>query len=350
VEYCPVESKTQPGHKAINMEDKLPLLEKEKRNWNFFFDLPEINRERINTSTVKGTQFLQPLFEFSSACAGCGETPYLKLLTQLFGERMVVANATGCSSIYGANLPTTPWSTNKEGRGPAWANSLFEDNAEFGLGIKLALDQREKSAPVKKSVWIIGGDGWAYDIGYAGLDHVIASGENVNILVLDTEVYSNTGGQTSKATPLGAIAKFSASGKKSAKKNLAQLAINYGTAYVAQIAIGANDSQTVRALKEAEAFPGTSLVIAYCHCIAHGYDMAKGAEQQKNAVKSGYWNLFRYNPLNPPGKRFMLDSKEPSLPLKEFMYKEGRFSILLKQNPQLAEQLLKQAEENIKEQ
>ena len=410
VEYCPVESKEHKGMKAINMHDRLSLVDAEQKNWDFFFELPEMNRERINMTSVKGTQFLQPLFEFSSACSGCGETPYLKVLTQMFGDRMVVANATGCSSIYGANLPTTPWSTNKDGHGPAWANSLFEDNAEFGLGIKLAGDHRRQSAVmllkrlsaqvgetlvenilnndesteaglklqrdyvkelktklenlndddskrllvladdlVKRSVWIIGGDGWAYDIGYGGLDHVLSTGEKLNILVLDTEVYSNTGGQTSKSTPIGAIAKFSSSGKQSLKKNLGQIAIANGNVYVAQIALGANDTQTLRAIREAEAYPGTSLIIAYSHCIAHGYDLSHGAEQQSNAVKSGYWPLFRYNPLNAPGKRFILDSKEPSMPLKDYMYKEGRYSVLLRQNPEMAEQLLHRAEEYVKE-
>ncbi len=392
------------------MHDRLSLVDHEKLNWEYFFNLPEIDRERINMTSVKSTQFLQPLFEFSSACSGCGETPYLKILTQMFGERMVVANATGCSSIYGANLPTTPWSTNKDGYGPAWANSLFEDNAEFGLGIKLAQEQRTDAAytllkklenevgePLvnnlvhnteedehgiklqreyiaeltnklkninteeakrllvlsenlsKKSVWIIGGDGWAYDIGYGGLDHVLSTGENVNILVLDTEVYSNTGGQTSKSTSFGAIAKFSASGKRSQKKSLGQIAITGGNVYVAQIALGANDTQAVRAIKEAEAYPGTSLIIAYSPCIAHGYDLGHSAEQQANAVKSGYWPLYRYNPLNPQGKRFILDSKEPSIPLKDYMYKEGRYSVLVRQNPELAEDLLHKAEQYVQE-
>ncbi len=410
IEVCPIESKEHPGVKAINMHDRLSLVEHEKKNWDFFFNLPEMDRERVNMTSVKSTQFLQPLFEFSSACSGCGETPYLKILTQLFGDRMVVANATGCSSIYGANLPTTPWTTNKEGYGPAWANSLFEDNAEFGLGIKLAFDHRRDSALmllkkmsgevgdtlvnnilandesnengiklqheyvselnkkltdiksdeakrlsilsenlIKKSVWIIGGDGWAYDIGYGGLDHVLSTGEKLNILVLDTEVYSNTGGQTSKSTPIGAIAKYSSGGKKSMKKNLGQIAITNGNVYVAQIALGANDTQTLRAIKEAEAYPGTSLIIAYSHCIAHGFDLGHGAEQQSNAVKSGYWPLYRYNPLNPHGKRFILDSKEPTLALKDYMYKEGRYSVLQRQNPEMAEELLHRAEAYVQE-
>lgn len=410
VEYCPAESKTIPGHKAINLTERIPILEREQEAWKFFLSIPEIDRARMNLNTVKGTQFLQPLFEFSSACSGCGETPYLKLLTQLYGERMIVANATGCSSIYGGSLPTTPWSKNKEGRGPAWANSLFEDNAEFGLGLRLAIDQKKassfalleklkeecpdnlfnsllnpdetneagialhrknieelkeilkkKDSPVAKnllhlvdnmltkSVWIIGGDGWAYDIGFGGLDHVMASGEKVNILVLDTEVYSNTGGQTSKSTPTGAIARFSASGKKSAKKNLGFMAMNYKTVYVAQIALGANDTQTLRAFREAEAYPGPSLIIAYSPCIAHGFEMSKGAEQQQNAVKSGHWPLFRYNPMLEEGKRFVLDSKEPSIPLEDFIYKEGRYTALVRQDKELAASLLVEAQRQIAE-
>lgn len=406
VEYCPITSKTDPGHKAINMMDKIPIQEAEIENWNYFLQLPEVDRSRVSKNTVKGSQFLQPLFEFSGACAGCGETPYLKLLTQLFGERMIVANATGCSSIFGGNLPTTPWSTNKEGVGPAWANSLFEDNAEFGLGLRLATAKKKEMAyqlldelrPTigedlvdklvhakdtteqeiqqkhewvqelkrrlmgersmaalnlyhladfleEKSVWIIGGDGWAYDIGYGGLDHVLSTGEKVNILVLDTEVYSNTGGQTSKATPLGASAKFSVNGRTAGKKDLAMQAIAHGTAYVASIAMGANDMHTVRTLLEAEAYPGPSLVIAYSHCIAHGIDMAQGASEQDFAVKSGYWPLFHYNPLKPKGERFVIDSKEPSIPLSEFMYHENRFNVIKAKDPELAEQFLHTAEE-----
>ncbi len=408
VEYCPVESKAQPGHKAINMHDQLSLKKTESKNWDFFQSLPDLDRSRVNKNTVKGTQFLEPLFEFSGACSGCGETPYLKLLTQLYGDRMVVANATGCSSIYGANLPTTPWSMNKQGCGPAWANSLFEDNAEFGLGIKLAYDKKAEIAHsllngmrniigedfvdailsadqstetgiqiqrenikelrrriaklpgfearqlfaiadhlVNKSHWIIGGDGWAYDIGFGGLDHVLSSGENLNIMVLDTEVYSNTGGQKSKSTPIGASAKFSVNGKSSGKKDLALQAIAHGDVYVAQIAMGANDAHTVKTIQEAEAFPGTSIVIAYSHCIAHGYDMMYGAEHQAEAVKAGYWPLFRYNPLKPKGERFTLDSKEPSLPVKEFMYNEARFKVLTQQDPHRAEELLTAAEHGI---
>lgn len=408
VEYCPAVNKTDTTKKAINLTDRMVVLEKEKTAWEFFLSIPEIDRSKVNLGTMKGTQFLQPLFEFSSACSGCGETPYLKLLTQLFGDRMVVANATGCSSIYGGNLPTTPWTKNKEGRGPAWANSLFEDNAEFGLGLRLATDQkkmamltlleevkdncppelyeallhpderseagiavhRENILRLKKvladvqtpagtrlrtqandlstkSVWIIGGDGWAYDIGYGGLDHVMSSGENVNILVMDTEVYSNTGGQTSKATPTGAVARFSAGGKKSPKKNLGFIAINNRNVYVAQIALGASDTQTVRAFREAEAYPGVSIIIAYSPCIAHGYDMMYSAKQQEAAVKSGYWPLYRYNPAQPAGKRFILDCKEPSMPLAEYIYKEGRYTSLVRQDKELADELLVNAEQQI---
>lgn len=408
VEYCPVESKTQAGHKAINMVDKMELVAPERENWDFFLTIPDLDRSRANKNTVKGTQFLQPLFEFSGACAGCGETPYLKLLTQLFGDRMLVANATGCSSIFGGNLPTTPWSQNHEGEGPAWANSLFEDNAEFGLGIKLATDKKREIARqllaemrdeigaeltdailmehatdeiniqnqknnvvalrkklrelpqmqakilmqladflVEKSVWIIGGDGWAYDIGFSGLDHVLSTGENVNIFVLDTEVYSNTGGQKSKASPLGASAKFSIDGKRTGKKDLALQAIAHGKAYVAQIAMGANDMHTIKTIQEAEAYPGPSIIIAYSHCIAHGYDMCHGNEQQKNAVNSGYWPLFRYNPLKAKGERFTLDSKAPVLPLSEFMYHENRFNLIKAKDATLAENFLHEAEHDI---
>jgi pyruvate-ferredoxin/flavodoxin oxidoreductase len=408
VEYCPVTSKTDLKHRAINMQEQIPLKETEIKNWEFFLSLPEIDRTRVNKNSVKGTQLLQPLFEFSGACSGCGETPYVKLLSQLYGDRMVVANATGCSSIYGGNLPTTPWTTNNEGCGPAWANSLFEDNAEFGLGIKMAYDKKTEIARalleknkdiigedlvyqilnadqslesgihqqrqtvkelrkrisslrgfemqqlniiadhlVKKSHWIIGGDGWAYDIGFGGLDHVLSTGENVNIIVLDTEVYSNTGGQKSKSTPIAASAKFSVNGKQNTKKDLALQAIAHGSAYVAQIAMGANDAHAIKTIQEAEAFSGASLVIAYSHCIAHGYDMANGAAQQQNAVKSGYWPLFRYNPLKARGERFSLDSKEPSLALSEFLYKETRFSVLTRQDPVNAAALLEKAETGV---
>ncbi|MFI5150009.1 MAG: pyruvate:ferredoxin (flavodoxin) oxidoreductase [Bacteroidia bacterium] len=409
VEYCPIESKTEKGHKAINMMEQIPLREAERKNWDFFLKLPEVERSRISRTTVKNTQFLEPLFEFSGACSGCGETPYIKLLTQLYGDRMLIANATGCSSIYGGNLPTTPWTKNKQGLGPAWANSLFEDNAEFGLGLKLAYDKQTDMAAhiltgvkdiigvefadsilyadqsteagivkqranilelrnriaklnlpgiddlmalaehlVKKSHWIFGGDGWAYDIGFGGLDHVLSCGKDLNILVLDTEVYSNTGGQKSKSTPLGASAKFSVNGKTNAKKDLAMQAIAHGSAYVAQIAIGANDAHTVKTLQEAEAFPGTSLVIAYSHCIAHGIEISQGTSQQSKAVKSGYWPLFRFNPLKPRGEKFQLDSKEPTMPLEEFLYSETRFSVLKRQSPEHARELLTHAEENNK--
>ena len=409
-EVCPIESKTEPGHKAIDMEDVLPLKEIEKNNWDFFLSLPDIDRTRVNKATVKGSQLLEPLFEFSGACSGCGETPYLKLLTQLFGDRMMVANATGCSSIFGANLPTTPWTSNSEGCGPAWANSLFEDNAEFGLGIKLATDKkremalrllkglreeagseladailqntesteaeiiqqrknvnalkarlkeirREESWRLyelaaflgKKSHWIIGGDGWAYDIGFSGLDHVLSTGENVNILVMDTEVYSNTGGQKSKASPIGASAKFSIKGKTTGKKDLAMQAIAHGGAFVAQIAMGANDVHALKTILEAEAYPGTSLIIAYSHCIAHGYDMCHGLDQQALAVKTGYWPLFRYNPLKEKGQRFSIDSKPPSVSLNEFLYQENRFATIKNNYPEKAEEFLALANDGIKQ-
>ncbi len=409
-EVCPIESKTQPGHKAIDMQDILPLKETEKANWDYFLSLPDIDRTRVNKGTVKGSQLLQPLFEFSGACSGCGETPYLKLLTQLFGDRMIVANATGCSSIYGGNLPTTPWASNHEGYGPAWANSLFEDNAEFGLGLKLATDKkrdialrmlREMKEQVgynltdvilqntentetevtqqrkyvnelrrrlkeidteeswrlyrlaefleRKSLWIIGGDGWAYDIGYGGLDHVLSTGENVNILVLDTEVYSNTGGQKSKASPIGASAKFSIKGKTTGKKDLAMQAIAHGSAYVAQIAMGANDVHALKTILEAEAYPGPSLIIAYSHCIAHGYDMCHGLDQQKLAVNTGYWPLFRYNPVKEKGQRFTIDCKPPSVQLNEFLYHENRFATIKNNSPERAEEFLVMANEGIQQ-
>jgi len=408
VEVCPMESKQQPGYKAINMADVLPLKEPGKINWDYFLSLPDIDRTRVNKSTVKGSQLLEPLFEFSGACSGCGETPYLKLLTQLFGDRMLVANATGCSSIFGANLPTTPWTTNYEGYGPAWANSLFEDNAEFGLGIKLATDKKRDMAfrllkelrtevgseladailnnqetteaeiiqhrrnvndlkrrlkdirkenswrlfqvagfLEKKSVWIVGGDGWAYDIGFGGLDHVLSTGENVNILVMDTEVYSNTGGQKSKASPLGASAKFAVKGKTTTKKDLAMQAIAHGGAYVAQIAMGANDVHALKTIIEAEAFPGPSIIIAYSHCIAHGYDMMFGADQQDLAVKSGYWPIFRYNPAKEKGQRFTLDCKPPSVALNEFLYNENRFATIKNNFPEKAEEFLAMGNEEV---
>jgi len=412
VEVCPAKNKSDVSKKAINMADQLPLREKEKENWEYFLGLPEFDRRELKTDSVKGSQFLEPLFEFSGACAGCGETPYVKLATQLFGDRMIVANATGCSSIYGGNLPTTPWAKNKEGRGPAWSNSLFEDNAEFGLGFRLTIDKHNeqarellsglkgsidadlvnailsaeqkseadvveqrarveqlkikltdlKTSPAKhlhsiadylvsKSVWIMGGDGWAYDIGYGGLDHVLASGKNVNILVLDTEVYSNTGGQMSKSTPTGAVAKFAANGKPIAKKDLAMQAIAYGSVYVARVAMGANDTQTVKAFIEAERYNGPSLIIAYSHCIAHGYNMRFGAEQQKLAVNSGHWQLFRYNPeLALEGKNPMiLESKAPSIPLADYIYNETRYNMVTKMNPGAAKQYLEFGQKQVKD-
>ncbi len=415
VEVCPAKSKSEAKHKAINMGPQPPLRQSESANWNFFLNLPDFERDRLAHSQVKDAQLLEPLFEFSGACAGCGETPYIKLLTQLFGDRLLIANATGCSSIYGGNLPTTPYTTNAAGRGPAWSNSLFEDNAEFGLGMRLAVDktaeyarylvrklaavigesvvtvllgadqsteagiaaQRERvvqlrqtisSAPtqsletrdllavadalVRKSVWLVGGDGWAYDIGAGGLDHVLGSGVNVNVLVLDTEVYSNTGGQMSKATPRGAVAKFAAGGKQNSKKDLAMEAISYGSVYVARVAMGGGDTHTVKAFLEAEAYHGPSLIIAYSHCIAHGYDMAYGMEQQKAAVQSGYWPLIRYNPaLRLEGKNpFQLDSKAPSIPLKRYMYQEARYTMLARTNPEVARELLQAAQDDVERQ
>ncbi len=408
VEVCPAKDKSNVSRKALNMHPQLPLRDRERVNWDFFLKLPEVNRNgALAFGSVKNVQLLQPLFEFSGACSGCGETPYIKLLTQLFGDRAIIANATGCSSIYGGNLPTTPYTINREGRGPAWSNSLFEDNAEFGLGMRLALNhqsayakelvdrlrnevgeelalslltndqstdaginiQRElvsalkvklegalpgeakdllslSDALVKKSVWIVGGDGWAYDIGYGGLDHVLASGQNVNILVLDTEVYSNTGGQASKSTPMGAVAKFAAGGKPSGKKDLGMGAIRYGNVYVAQVAMGANDTQTVKAFLEAEAHNGPSLIIAYSQCIAHGIDMAKGMHQQKLAVESGHWPLYRYVPqLAEQDKNpFQLDSNDPKIPLKDYIYTEGRYRMLQQSHPEAAKALLEQSE------
>jgi pyruvate-ferredoxin/flavodoxin oxidoreductase len=411
VEVCPAKDKTQVGRKAINLADQPPIREREKINWEFFLGLPETDRTKVSPRMVKNTQFMQPLFEFSGACTGCGETPYVKLVTQLFGDRIIVANATGCSSIYGGNLPTTPWAQNKDGRGPAWSNSLFEDNAEFGLGFRLSLDkqgeyvrellpqladklgenlvnelinadqsndlgireQRERVAIlkqllqgindprareilsladvlVKKSVWIMGGDGWAYDIGYGGLDHVLASGRNVNLLVLDTEVYSNTGGQASKSTPRGAVAKFAAQGKGISKKDLGMIAMAYGYVYVARIAMGASDQQTLNAILEADAYDGPSLVIAYSHCISHGFDLRKGLEQQKLAVESGVWPLYRYNPaLIAQGKNpLTIDSKEPTIPVSQYAYNETRYRMLLQSNEQRAEELMKLAQKDAK--
>ena len=410
VEVCPAKSKSEAKHKAINMAEQVPLRENERKNWEYFLSLPEFDRVKLSHTQVKDVQLLEPLFEFSGACAGCGETPYIKLLTQLFGDRLIIANATGCSSIYGANLPTTPYARNLQGCGPAWSNSLFEDNAEFGLGMRLAADQQAKYARelvvqlsteigpdlaqalleadqskepgiaaqrarvtqlknrlsfvdsgrakellavadslIRKSVWIVGGDGWAYDIGAGGLDHVLASGMKVNILVLDTEVYSNTGGQMSKATPRGAIAKFAVGGKRTGKKDLALEAISYGNVYVARVAMGGSDTQTVKAFLEAEEHPGPSLLIAYSHCIAHGYDMMFGMNQQKSAVLSGYWPLFRYNPaLLAEGRNpLQLDSRAPSMALENYAYQEARYSMLVRSNPEAAKELLREAKEDV---
>jgi pyruvate-ferredoxin/flavodoxin oxidoreductase len=406
VTICPAKDKSNPGHRAIDMAPQAPLREAERRNYAYFLELPEVDRTHVKPD-VKSTQLLEPLFEYSGACAGCGETPYIKLLTQLFGDRLIMANATGCSSIYGGNLPTTPYTTNRDGRGPAWANSLFEDNAEFGYGLRLSVDQHERRArtfleelaprlPVdlvdavlhadqtgeagieaqrrrvaelkrevarvaadadvrdldylmKKSLWIVGGDGWAYDIGYGGLDHVLASGADVNILVLDTEVYSNTGGQQSKATPLGAAARFAAAGKRAGKKNLGLMAMAYGNVYVAQVAFGAKDAQTVKALLEAESYPGPSLVIAYSHCIAHGYDMSCGIEHQRLAVETGYWPLYRFDPRREASEEppLVLDSPPPKADVGRLMAAEGRFQLTLQQNPAEYEALVDRARHQI---
>ncbi|MFN0181535.1 MAG: pyruvate:ferredoxin (flavodoxin) oxidoreductase [Gemmatimonadales bacterium] len=346
VTVCPAKDKSNPRHKAIDMAPKAPIRDREVANYRFFLDLPEIDRAQLSRLNAKTSQLLLPLFEYSGACAGCGETPYLKLLTQLFGEQLIVANATGCSSIYGGNLPTTPWATDRDGRGPAWANSLFEDNAEFGFGIRLALDARQIA---DRSVWLVGGDGWAYDIGYGGLDHVLAQNRNVNVLVLDTEVYSNTGGQQSKATPLGAAAKFATAGKATAKKDLGLEAMSYGHAYVARVAFGADMNQTVKAFEEAEAYPGPSLIIAYSPCIAHGYDLRYGVEQQQLAVKSGVWPLYRFDPRRiaeglPP---LALDSKPPSLPVAQYQKNEARFRMAEKLDPARYRQLMAAAERDV---
>ena len=392
------------------MAPQVPLRETEPANWDFFMSIPDPDRSKVSQGTVKGSQLLRPLFEFSGACAGCGETPYVKLLSQLFGDRALIANATGCSSIYGGNLPTTPWAKNAEGKGPSWANSLFEDNAEFGLGMRLTADKQHEyacelvkqledkigtglaeglidadqkteagiaeqrarvaelkaklagdedpkakelvslaDALVKKSVWILGGDGWAYDIGYGGVDHVLASGRNINILVLDTEVYSNTGGQASKSTPRAAVAKFAAKGKELPKKDLGYIAMTYGYVYVGHVAIGANDAQTVKTFLEAEAYDGPSLIIAYSHCINHGINMRNGLAQQKLAVDSGLWSLYRYNPdkialgENP----LTIDSKEPTKDVVEYAYNENRYKQLLKADEARAEMLMKKAVKDV---
>ena len=420
LEACPAAAAREPGdaagaetaQPAIRLTDKMPLLEMQRANIAFFESLAVNDRSRVDFATVRGVQFLKPLFEFSGACAGCGETPYLKLLSQLFGDRAQIANATGCSSIYGGNLPVTPWTRDAEGRGPAWSNSLFEDNAEFGLGFRLAADQQlgqaqallRELAPllgealvsaildapqireselraqrervralknrlgalederarellsladqlVRRSIWIVGGDGWAYDIGSAGLDHVLASGRDVNILVLDTEVYSNTGGQASKATPLGAVARFAAAGKRTARRELALQAIAYGNVYVAQVAMGANPQQTLRAFREAEAYPGTSLILAYSHCIAHGFDLRYGLRQQRLAAASGHWPLLRFNPaMRAVGERpFQLDSRRPTIPFRDYAYRELRYRGLSETDPRTAAALLAQAQQVVTE-
>ncbi|MBU6230042.1 MAG: pyruvate:ferredoxin (flavodoxin) oxidoreductase [Cyanobacteria bacterium REEB459] len=421
VAVCPAKNKAEPSQKAINMVDQVPIRDRERQNWDFFLGLPNPSRSDLDLRKIAHQQMQQPLFEFSGACAGCGETPYIKLATQLFGDRMVIANATGCSSIYGGNLPTTPYTTNSEGRGPAWSNSLFEDNAEFGLGFRISIDKQAEQAHhllqslaqagaplagdlvtaildadqsdeagifeqrqrveqlkpalehwigatgdrdlkirlqnlysladylVKKSVWIVGGDGWAYDIGYGGLDHVLASGRNVNVLVMDTEVYSNTGGQMSKATPLGAVAKFAAGGKAAPKKDLGLMAMTYGTIYVASVAMGSRPEHTLRAFLEAESYEGPSLIIAYSHCIAHGIDMARGMDQQALAVDSGRWLLYRYDPrrLDRGENPLILDSRAPKRSLEEAMYSENRFKMLLRSKPAAAKQLLQEAQINV---
>jgi pyruvate-ferredoxin/flavodoxin oxidoreductase len=409
VQVCPARDKSNPRHKALDMSPQEPIRATERENYAFFLDLPEADRAEVKLD-IKGTQLLQPLFEYSGACAGCGETPYLKLMTQLFGDRVLIANATGCSSIYGGNLPTTPYAVNRDGRGPAWANSLFEDNAEFGLGMRLSVDQhvatarallaqlgadvgeglveallaatqrdegeiaaqRERVAAlrqrlgaldsplarrlaavadylVRKSVWIVGGDGWAYDIGFGGLDHVLAQGRDVNVLVLDTEVYSNTGGQQSKATPMGAAAKFAVAGKSSAKKDLTATAIGYEHVYVARIAFGAKDVQTVRAFVEAESYPGPSLILAYSPCIAHGYDLEHGLAQQKLAVDTGYWPLFRFDPRRTAAGEspFVLDSSAPKADLGKFAGNEMRFRLVEQQDPERFRALLARGQADI---
>jgi pyruvate-ferredoxin/flavodoxin oxidoreductase len=403
VDVCPAKSKTEVKHKSINMQSFMEVADAERGRWDEFLSIPELDRSAIARDTIKGSQVLEPLFEFSGACSGCGETPYVKLVSQLFGDRMVVANATGCSSIYGGNLPTTPWATNAAGRGPAWNNSLFEDNAEFGLGMRLALDVQTQTAKqllrkmepfvgqelvsailgneqdseakiaaqrveveklrdvlktvggddkadaesllslsgdlIRTGVWIMGGDGWAYDIGFGGVDQALSSGRDINILVLDTQVYSNTGGQASKATPRGAVAKFAAAGKSSGRKDLGAIARAYGNVYVAQIALGASDTQTNKAMIEAEAWPGPSIIIAYSTCIAHGIDMSTSMTHQKDAVKSGFWPLYRYTPSEGEGQPFKLDSKKPTIPIKEFVSAETRFAILQRTQPERAAEL-----------
>jgi pyruvate-ferredoxin/flavodoxin oxidoreductase len=410
VQACPAKNKAEPTRKAINLAFQPPLRAAERDNYKFFLSLPDYDRSKLNLRTIKGSQLCRPLFEYSGACAGCGETPYLKLMTQLFGDRAYIGNATGCSSIYGGNLPTTPYCTDANGRGPTWNNSLFEDAAEFAYGFRLTLDKRAEfarelvgelkdtigadlaaglisadqstetliaeqrarladlrnklagsdnprakvlssvaDALVTASVWAVGGDGWAYDIGYGGLDHVLAQGRNINILVMDTQVYSNTGGQCSKATPRGAVAKFAAAGKPGPKKDLGLIAMTYGNIYVAQIAMGASDAQAVKALLEAESYNGPSLVIAYSHCIAQGIDMRKGMEQQKAAVDSGAWILYRYDPrLAAEGKNpLQIDSKPPTIPLEQYAYNEDRFKMLTKMSPEVAKDLLTKGQKDV---
>ncbi|MCD6303916.1 MAG: pyruvate:ferredoxin (flavodoxin) oxidoreductase, partial [Planctomycetes bacterium] len=410
VHACPAKDKADPSRKAINMTFQPPIRQQERENYKFFLSLPDFDRSKLNLRTVKGSQLCRPLFEYSGACAGCGETPYVKLLTQLFGDRAIIGNATGCSSIYGGNLPTTPYCVNGDGRGPAWNNSLFEDAAEFSYGFRLTLDKQREfacelvselkdalgaelaealleadqtteagiaaqrarvaelrkklqdssdpraarllgvaDALVKRSVWALGGDGWAYDIGYGGLDHVLACGRDINILVLNTQVYSNTGGQCSKATPQGAIAKFAAAGKPLPKKDLGMIAMTYGNIYVAQVAMGASDAQCVRAFLEAESYPGPSLIIAYSHCIAHGINMTLGMDQQKAAVASGAWTLYRYDPRRAAeGKNpLQLDSKAPSIPLEQYAYNENRFRLLTKTMPERAKQLIELSQQDV---
>ncbi|OYE00858.1 pyruvate:ferredoxin (flavodoxin) oxidoreductase, partial [Nostoc sp. 'Peltigera membranacea cyanobiont' 232] len=416
VNICPAKDKSEPLRKAINMAQQLPLQEQERKNWDFFLSLPNPDRRSLKLNQIRQQQLQEPLFEFSGACAGCGETPYLKLLTQLFGDRAVIANATGCSSIYGGNLPTTPWTTNAQGRGPAWSNNLFEDNAEFGFGFRLSLDKQAEFAAellqqlgseidenlvysilkaeqkseadiweqreriellqqkldeivtfdpnlkskiqnlkslanylVRKSVWIVGGDGWAYDIDFGGIDHVIASGRNVNILVMDTEVYSNTGGQSSKATPRAAVAKYAASGKSAPKKDLGMIAMTYGNVYVASVALGARDEHTLKAFLEAEAYDGPSIIIAYSHCIAHGINMTTGMNHQKTLVESGRWLLYRHNPelLNQGKNPLQLDMRSPTQSVEHSMYQENRFKMLTKSKPDVAKHLLEQAQAEV---
>jgi len=407
IDVCPAKNKSEVKLKAINMRPIADIRDEERANWDFFLSVPEMDRRIVPHGSVRGMQVSQPLFEFSGACAGCGETPYVKLLTQLFGDRLIIANATGCSSIYGGNLPTTPYTKNNEGRGPAWSNSLFEDNAEFGLGFRVSIDKQREFALelvqemagqvgdtlagqiigasqkdeadiydqrarvaelkqklegiqdfrarrllavadtlVRKSVWILGGDGWGYDIGFGGLDHVLASGRNVKVLLMDTEVYSNTGGQCSKSTPRGAVAKFASAGKRAAKKDLGMIAMNYGTIYVASVAMGAKDEHTLKAFLEAEAYEGPSIIIAYSHCIAQGINMTKGMQNQKAAVQSGQWLLYRFNPekIAAGENPLHLDSAPPTMPVADYFKMENRFRMLSKSQPEVAPGIFEQAQ------